>query len=122
MASRVFIVFMCYIMSSFALILSMAFSVFLPIPIAWICHLLICIQWILEQKINEILIQIFIFCGILSFLFMPVFMLISYRDFKSFSTGLIILFFEFLITFPCLGLIINIIKQNSADKTKQKLV
>lgn len=123
MAARAFIVFLCYIISAAAFILSMVFSIFIPIPIAWICHFLICLQWIFDQKINETLIQIFIFCGILSFLFMPIFGLITgNRNVESFGISLVILFAEFLFTSPCLILIIHIINQNSADKNKQKIV
>jgi hypothetical protein len=120
MASRVFIVFLCYIISAAAFILSMAFSIFIPIPIAWICHFLICIQWIIDQKINEKLIQIFIFCGILSFLFMPIFGLVTGNiNLESFGISLVILFSEFLFTSPCLILIIYIIKQNSVDENEK---
>lgn len=123
--SRVFIVLLCYAisaygflfilwMSSYGLLLNVMAIPNIPLTlIAWVCHFLICLQWIFNHKINQLLIKIAVFCGLLSFLFMPFIM------FPDFSPMLQVFCFEIVLTSPCLCLIIYIIRQNSLNKNKQ---
>jgi hypothetical protein len=75
---------------------------------AWFCHFLMCLQWIFNKPLNRLLIKIGTFCGVMSFCLFSIPMLIT----DGVLTFLKAVGLCLVLVFPCLYLIIYIIRQN----------
>ncbi len=78
MTTRICVVVLCYLLSSFGFVLSILLWIACPtILVAWICHFFICFQWICSEKINKSAIWITNICLILSFFWLPAVVLVG---------------------------------------------
>jgi apolipoprotein N-acyltransferase len=135
--SRVFIVLLCYAISSFGIYGSLFLSFFLALMafhgqkllfclpfcivlFAWICHFLMSLQWIFEEQINRLLMKIGTFCGVVSFCIFSIPALIS-GDTSVFLRAKVMMFY-IAVVFPCLYLIIYILKQNTENIKNKKMI
>lgn len=128
---KIGVVFLCYTLSIVGILGSLLISYLLiledelkllfiiisfPIWSTWICHFVMCLQWIFNKPLNRLLITIEIFCGTVSLCLFSVMIMLATNGAFSFlkAIGLCV-----VLVFPCLYLIIYIIKHNLANKNKQ---